>query len=369
MLIYTYCIILIVYICTLMKTENEIPFVTDLKFSEDNFCGRTEEVRLLEHHIKNAINTILLGSKRIGKTSLLQQLMQLATNSDVTYIYTDINSTDSIEDFSKILFNGISNAFPELNQQKLKSFHEKRPAQFLYSLFEILDKLNQPIVIVIDEFQRVIHYSEKNILSNLQHALQKLKNIRFIFCCNSEQELNELAGSSNQAFFANSDLIQLLPIGTKTYADFITNQFKKHERNISEDAVEFVLAWTFTHTYFTQVLCKRIFDSGVEEIDVEEVLEICSGIFTEFETDFFLFRNLLSPVQWILLKAIAKEEQVYHPTAKKFLLKHQIGTPANVQRALDALLKKELILSSRDENGRYFRVYDSFLSRWLEDLD
>lgn len=345
------------------------PFYTGVQFSKEAFCGRTEELRLLEHHVKRSVNTILLGNRRLGKTSLLHFFIQHNSVPDTTFIYTNINSTDSIEHFSEIMNEAVLSAFPGLTQQNIKSFQNKRPAQFLYSLFELLDKQNSKVIIVIDEFQRIIQYPEKNILSNLQHALQKLKNINFIFSCSNEHALNELAGANNQAFFANSDLIQLSSINENTYSDFIIAQFKNNQRIISEEAVEFILAWTFSHTYYTQTLCKRLFETCLKEIDVEEVLETCSDIFTEYESDYFTYRNLLSPVQWILLKAIAKEEKVYHPTAKKFLLHYQIGTPANVQRALESLLKKEMVLASRDENGRYYQVYDCFLSRWLENLD
>jgi hypothetical protein len=89
----------------------------------------------------------------------------------------------------------------------------------------------------------------------------------------------------------------------------------------------------------------------------------------ENEASYYIYRNLLAPMQWALLKAIAKEEKVYHPTARQFLQQHRVGTPANVQRALEALLNKEMVFVSQDEEGKYYQVYDCFLSRWLENLD
>lgn len=94
--------------------------------------------------------------------------------------------------------------------------------------------------------------------------------------------------------------------------------------------------------------------------------QAASDLLNEHEPVFFQYRTLLTPNQWQLLKAIAREDKVYQPSAKHFIQKHLLGTPANVQRSLEALLKKEMVYKQKDESGLYYRVYDCFLARWLE---
>lgn len=343
------------------------PFITSGYHTTPNFCGREDELRRLLDHSDEGVNTILLGAKRIGKTALLQYLLNSLIDTNATKcVYVDINLTTDFASFITTIYNAVSKNFPNI---KPTGSSEKRTSQLLLSLLETLDKQRIHTLIAIDEFQQITQYPEKNTLAVLQTAVQKLKHIHFIFCCSNEYALNELAGDGEQAFFANSDLVPLNAIKENTYAKFIIGHFTKHGRSISTEAVDFILAWTRCHTFYTQTLCKRIFSEGIEEIDIEHVHEECGKILAENENDYFIYRNLLSPVQWILLKAIAKEEKVYHPTAKQFLMQHQIGTPANVQRALEALLQKEMVFVSRDEQGRFYQVYDCFLSRWLENLD
>lgn len=346
------------------------PFITAGYYSSATFCHRQEEVRKLIHHSENGINTILLGVKRIGKTALIHHLFsKLQDHTNKKCIYVDINSTVSLEAFIISIYDAVMQVFPDIKHGNFNYTAEKKTAHSLLVLFELLDKQNTKILIAIDEFQQIAEYPEKNTLSILQNALQKLKNLNFIFCCSNEYALNDLAGDNKQAFFANSDLIQLYSIKENVYSDFITHLFQKHKRNISTEAAEFILAWTRCHTFYTQTLCRRVFFEGMDDIEIENVHEECGKILAENESSYFIYRNLLSPVQWLLLKAISKDEKVYHPTAKLFLQQHHIGTPANVQRALEALLKKEMVFASRDEKGRFYQVYDCFLSRWLENLD
>jgi len=84
------------------------------------------------------------------------------------------------------------------------------------------------------------------------------------------------------------------------------------------------------------------------------------------QATYIQYRRLLSPVQWQLLIAIAKEERVFQPQSKAFLAKYKIGTPANSKRALEALLDKEMIFQEEDLRNSWYQVYDVFLSRWLQ---
>lgn len=346
------------------------PFHTGDFSAKAEYCPRSDEFQQLIQNTQLGVNTILLGIKQIGKTTLLKQIISHTENeNNRRCIYININPTSTIENFTQLLINQIIKEFRELKANNIDLLSNRYPTHLLTGILESLDKQNKKTLIVIDDFQQIINYPDNAALQQFQLTLQRLKNIQFIFCCSNELVLNELAGNENQTFFANADLLQLHPIKPTNYNMFISWLFNNNGQLISEEAIDFILDWTRCHSYYTQTLCKRIFAANLSEIELEDVHAECGQILSENETTFYTYRNLLSPVQWILLKAIAKEEKVYHPTAKHFLQEHHIGTPANVQRALDALLTKEMVYSSRDENGRFYQVQDCFLSRWLENLD
>lgn len=104
-------------------------------------------------------------------------------------------------------------------------------------------------------------------------------------------------------------------------------------------------------------------------IAIDEFQQIANYPETNTEAllrSYIQYRRLLSPVQWQLLIAIAKEERVFQPQSKAFLAKYKIGTPANSKRALEALLDKEMIFQEEDLRNSWYQVYDVFLSRWLQ---
>lgn len=348
----------------------ENPFITNLEPDSAFFCGREEETIRLITIARNSVNSILLGPARIGKTTLIHKTFEkLNQNKEFKCLYTDIHATENLKEFTKCFHESILQIFPEKTAINFDFTLPKQNEQVLLSLFDFLDKQDVKILIAIDEFQQIVNYPEKNTISILRQATQKLKNISFIFSCSNEHLLNDFFSDGKQAFFTNFDLLQLSGIKETIYSSFIKENFEKHKRTITDEAVDFILEWTRRHTYYTQSLCKRVFENNIKDVDIEHVHEECGLILQENESNYFIYRNLLSPVQWLLLKAIAKEEKVHHPTAKQFLMQHQIGTPANVQRALEALLVKEMIFAAHDDKGRYYQVFDCFLSRWLESLD
>ena len=81
---------------------------------------------------------------------------------------------------------------------------------------------------------------------------------------------------------------------------------------------------------------------------------------------FFQYRSLLTENQWNFLIAVAKEKAIHKTTANDFLKRYDIGTPANAKRILSALLQKELLCEHITKEGKFYTVYDVFLSRWLE---
>ena len=91
-----------------------------------------------------------------------------------------------------------------------------------------------------------------------------------------------------------------------------------------------------------------------------------SGILKENESFFFQYRQLLTPAQWNFMIAIAKEDEVPQITAQKFIVKYNIGTPANSKRILKSLIEKELILENVSKDNSTYQIYDVFLSRWLQ---
>lgn len=369
------------------------PFQLSGYHGPDLFCNRKQETRKLINNIKNGVNTTLLSIRRMGKTGLIYHTFNsLNKMSGVHCVYIDIYATQNLKEFTNQIGTAVLKAFPEKHSigkkflQLLKNFRPvisfdpltnlpevsfdfvqtKQYENSLTGIFTFLENQGITIALAIDEFQQIADYPERNTEALLRGIIQPLKNVRFIFSGSSKHMLNDIFSNSKRPFFASTQTLTLGTIKKEDYVLFIERIFSERKRKIRTDALEFITDWSRLHTYYTQVVCNRIFATGLRDITLHQVQMECNDLLKEQEGVFFQYRNLLTSGQWELLKAIAKEDKVHHPSSKEFIGKHNIGTPANIQRGLEALLNKELVYREHDQNGRYYSVYDCFLARWLE---
>ncbi|NTW33222.1 MAG: ATP-binding protein [Bacteroidetes bacterium] len=376
-----------------MIAKNINPFPVSGYHGAELFCNREKEIKSLIRNIENGVNTTLISIRRMGKTGTILHLFeQLKHENEITCIYADLYASRNFKDFTENIALSIHNAIPEnksIGKQFMKvlkslnpvlsfdsltgspelHFEYIQPKQYEYSLsalFKFLDMQKKTIVFAMDEFQQIATYPETNTEAVLRTLFQHLKNVRFIFSGSNKHLINEVFSSSKRPFFGSTQMLSLSNIPKKIYLSFIKSKFKLFKRNISDEALVFIADWTKLHTFYTQALCNRIFADKYHKIELEEVKQSCARILIENEASYYQFRNLLTPLQWQFLKAIAKEEKVFQPNSKNFIQKYQLGTQANAQRALASLLNKEMIYQGNEDSRSYYAVYDCFLSRWLQ---
>lgn len=370
----------------------ENPFALVPYVSKDLFCNREKETETVLEYLLNGSNVTLISPRRYGKTGLIYRVFDEIKHRkiDVNTCYVDIYSTEKLEDFIKTFSEAVVasldrkkgvKAFlqflgglrpmlsynpltgnPELTMTFLSDY-EKRHT--LASIFEFLEKLDKKTIVAIDEFQQVRKYGN-NMEALLRSYIQPLRNVQFVFCGSKKHLMAEMFTDARSPFYESTRCLYLEKIDREVYADFITRMFDKGKKSISDEAVDFILDWTKAHTFYTQSLCNHVFLKSGKNIGLQEVLLSARQILIENEQTFFQWRDLLTPLQWNYLKAVAKEQAVDKPFATSFIQKYNIGTSANSSRILEALLDKELILATSTEDGVSYSVYNVFLSRWLE---
>jgi hypothetical protein len=247
-------------------------------------------------------------------------------------------------------------------------FEFAQPAVYehtLRTLFHFLDTQEIEVVLAIDEFQQIANYPEKNTEALLRTIIQTLKHTQFIFSGSKKHLMLEMFNTANRPFFASTQVIGLVEIQEDKYKAFIREKFIEHKRHIEDDAIDFILTWTLSHTYYTQVICNGVFANGKKNIGIEQVKQVCDEQLNIQQVNFMQYRSLLSPIQWQLLVAIAKEEWITEPQAQRFLQKYEIGAASSAKKALEALLDKEMLIATESTEKTAYRVYNVFLMRWL----
>ena len=377
-----------------MKIIN--PFIIKGYASKELFCDRKDELKNLAKNAENGLDTTIFADRKIGKTGLIYRFFDYLEekNSQYASIYVDIYSSRCLDDFVKLLSEAILKKYPEktsLGKSFMKILKGFRPlisydsvtgepqvmisyqneAEKHYTLQGILNFLesrNEPVVLAIDEFQQITEYPEKNIEALLRTYIQQIKNIRFVFCGSKTALITEIFSNVKRPFFNSTSFLHLNKIDEKIYFDFIQENFEKYKKKIDEQAIQFILDWTLRHTFYTQYLCNQTFSLSKRKVSIVEVKQACKSILQQNEAIFLQYRRLLTPAQWDFLIAVAKEEILTQPTAKDFLMKYKIGTPAHAKRLINSLIDKDLIVEKPTKTETIYYLYDVFLMRWLQSV-
>ncbi len=357
------------------------------------FCDRKKESKQLTQFMQSGVNVTLFAIRRLGKTGLIHHVFYpYQKSSKITCIYVDILATKNLTEFANQLATAVYNRFPSqrtVGKKIMELFQLFRPIisfdeltgnpslsltmqtkaqkeNTIRQIFDFLDQQNVKVVFAIDEFQQILEYPEKNTESLLRTYMQQLKNISFIFCGSNQKMMHEIFNSAKRPFFASCTNLNLGFINEKEYKAFIQEKFNQNNRTIDEECLNFICNFTQLHTFYTQYFCFTLFAKNKKENTIVDARETAITILQLNENSFFQYKNLLTSSQWNILCAIAKEEKVYQPQSKKFVVPYQLGTPALVKKGIDALLKKEIIFYNTGVETPYYEVYDKYLMRWIQ---
>lgn len=366
------------------------PFVISGYIGPRYFCDRKNETEKIIQAVSSGRNITLISIRRLGKTGLLKHVRNELANSkkSINVIYTDLLPTLKGND----MLNAISNALLDSRKQQ-KSFIEKlisvigtlrpkitfdtltgqpslelsadKPALIqtgFDKLLELVSKLNRETVIMLDEFQQIRNYPEKNMEHILRTIIQDYPSIHFIFSGSSRHMLENMFLSSGNPFYRSSEILYLDKINSEEYLKFIKEKFSNSGSIIEDDSIFRIFEWTRLHTWYVQYVCNKLFDLNERNITGEIINRVFSDILYSYEPEYINYRNLLPSHQFRLLTAIASEETVEKPTSGDFISKYNLTSPSSVTTSLKALQEKEMI---NIENGKLM-VYDVFFSRWLE---
>ncbi|HWA05637.1 MAG TPA: hypothetical protein VG961_03745, partial [Ignavibacteria bacterium] len=95
------------------------------------------------------------------------------------------------------------------------------------------------------------------------------------------------------------------------------------------------------------------------------VNEIIENILKENEPVYFNYLNLLTKTQVLVIKAIGSEKNISEPYSIDFIKKNNLPSASSVQRALEGLLKNEIIIHYKNQ----YRLYDVFFGLWLKKIN
>lgn len=235
-----------------------------------------------------------------------------------------------------------------------------------YTIKEIFDFINQAekrCLIVIDEFQQITKYPEKNIEAILRSYIQKSSNANFVFAGSQRTILEEMFLSSRRPFFQSAKIMQLEAIELPIYTEFAIHHFREAGKDIFPEAIEVAYRTFRGVTLYVQRIMKDAYavTPQGETCDVDIINRLVSDFVAEND---YRIRELLAYItepQKEVLYAIHDEGSAKSISSAAFTKKHKLKSPSATQSAVQKLLEDDILT----RNEKVYSVADPLLEIWL----
>jgi len=359
-------------------------------YSEDQyFCDREKETKNIHNIVENGQDITLYAFRRLGKSALIQHVFHQMDDDERVGIFVDIWGSSSLADFTTSLAEAViqSSIFSRRSiPNKMKEFivglgasitigmdgqpsvdflyHDRnKPFKKLEDILAFLNGTKKKVVLAIDEFQEIRKYEMAVPLeANLRKLVQRFQNTTFIFSGSEYHILDDMFNNYKNPFYQSTRMMSLDKIPKGRYQTFIEGHMARGKKALSREIIEHILDITHLHTYYVQAICHLIYSQRTYPRTLQEFDRLYQSFLEEKKVFYSEVPNRMTIKQFATLKTIASEGLVTSPTSSAFIEKLPVATPSSVQRIIQALLDKQLII--KDEGG--YRLYDVFLEHYLK---
>ncbi|MGC8949380.1 MAG: AAA family ATPase [Thermoprotei archaeon] len=345
------------------------------KESPEELFGRDTEIKEIIKLVKNGSWISILGPRMIGKSSLLKACRKPLENEGYKTIYVNLWGIKSLNGFLNVLVEALNNSRSLFSMIKdlLRSINgisltssgfsvsfSKRPTTTLFSIFSIFGRINEHIVIELDELEELSSVSHQ-LLKLFANIFNTYENITFIFSGSMFGLMRVLLepSSASPLYGRSPAKIFLKPFSKEVSIEFLKRGFMEHNVNVMEsnileavDELDGIVGWLTLYGN----------NIAVKSLNHEEALK---SVFVEGskivldELEHFL-KNRDKKQYMVALSVMASKASW---SEIKHALETKIGiiNDATLKNIIDALLSAMII---KKENKKY-SVVDPVLRRIL----
>ncbi len=342
-----------------------IPYVVGQWVRGSRFYGRSAQISEILHGHRNCI--WLIGTRRIGKTSMLKQIELIAAaEPDPRYfpVFWDFQGADTPEELHLNLEDALLDAEVRLRQIDV-AIKDLQGGD----LFDALDRLRYRLrskklrlLLLCDEVEELIGLQQTNpsLLSKLRRAVQSREDIRTVLA--STIRLWALAG---QEVHTSPFLHGFTP---PLYIERFSNEeahalieqanLDPEERpGIAPEVAAAIREQCDNHPFLLQLVCKRYVESGDLPEAIEQVAtDRMVGYF--FSVDF----DMLSDSEREIIRLIASEPAATAQSVEDTLAISPVAARGELRQLED------LGYIRRAEEDR-LQLANHFFRTWLEIID
>jgi DNA-binding winged helix-turn-helix (wHTH) protein len=340
-----------------------VPYVVGQWVRGDTFYGREREIAEVLDGNRNWL--WLLGTRRVGKTSLLKQLEHIAAASPERGffpIFWDLQGADTPEelhaDFGDALldaeerFQGIGINLAEVRTDDL--------FDSLGRLRRSLRARNLKLLLLCDEVEELIQLGQQDpaLLRKLRRAMQSREAIRSVLASSVRLwQLADAAGDTSPFLDGFTPPIYVGPLRDEDASEVVrqTGLPADVRPAFTDEEIDRIRDSCGNQPYLIQLLCRR----ALERNDLDEAID---EIATDRSVSFFFSVDfeLLSGTERAILCIIAE-----HPSATLTSIRDSLPDHSEtVSPSLKSLQNLGLVRGDRADR---LVVANDFFRRWLVD--
>ena len=342
------------------------PFVVGQWVRGSRFYGRAAQIAEILDGPRNWI--WLVGTRRLGKTSLLKQLEYLATiepQRGYVPIFWDLQGAENAGELHEALREALYDAEEQFEAVgvDLADVLTDHAITTLTQTRRRLKAAGRRMLLLCDEAEELItiHRNDPALLRRLRRTLQAHDDVRVVLT--STIRLGELAderGDTSPFLHGFAPPLYLSTLRDDDASALIRQTHLAPETRpaMTEEQVEVIRTRCDNHPYLLQLVSKRF----LEQEDPADLDEVCRQVATDRMVSYFFAIDfeILSPVEQSILRVVAQQSAATSDTIRGTLRFDDSAVGAG----LDRLAQLGFIRRGPD---RSFLLRNSFFRRWLED--
>jgi hypothetical protein len=332
-------------------------------------------------------NTVVVGERRMGKTSLV--MSAFSKTRGCRLLYVDLLNIRTIADFCDRVASAASRMGKgQTFLQKTLSFlarlrptlsvdpHNGMPvvsvdsrlAEHLSSLEDIVALIEtfaakERIVVAFDEFQEILKLDQpEQVLATLRSRIQFLPETCFVYSGSVRRDMVRIFIDYTSPFYKSAMTLNVGAIEDERFIGFLQGRFAVGGRKASREFLQKVLETANRVSGDVQQLCDAILieTDGKSELSPEDIDKGLGRILKQESSAFEMQTESLSRYQLKALLAVARFGG-RHVFSADFIARAGLSSAPTAKRALGALVERGILYCHEKE----YKIFNPFLREWL----
>lgn len=352
---------------------------------ENDIVGRGGFIDTLQMRLTEGHSVMLAGPRRIGKTSLAQEVMRRLKKQGLYVAAVDffrlpskrniavslINSClenrtgirktlDSMWDQTK-LFAGTAKIALKMKDLEFSMGFPKQEMddetllEYALKLPELLaEKDKKHMVILFDEFQDAGQIAGADIYKLMRSYFQLQRNVSYLFLGSKEGMMQSLFSGKKNAFYRFATVLPIPQIMDSDWEIYITRKFREKNIDTGETAINEIMSLSGGHPQDTMLICSEAYYTLLEVEEKKLSLDVARIAYERAMVT-------LMPAFDEMLDELSKKQlvrKVLHRLATGDVIYKEENHPNDIKRAIDQLTLIAVI--EKEGRGKYRFVEPMF---------